>query len=161
MNDIDKEKLKTLMKKYEHECDVQSQIDKDTNLAKALIIARGKEFRFMSSYKSVNKRYEHIVDIIRRDLPYCNGDKLFWKLYREGIIHPVILFLYKMFVFIAVVISGIVFVNGPTIESPAGKAAFIIITFLISLLTMALMSAYDDSKITSYLGLGHKRSNGK
>lgn len=39
MNAIDKEKLKALMKKYENVCDIQTHIDKDTNLAKALIIA--------------------------------------------------------------------------------------------------------------------------
>lgn len=160
MNAIDKEKLKALMKKYENVCDIQTHIDKDTNLAKALIIARGKEFRFMSSYKSVNKRYDHIVYIIKRDLHHCNGDKLFWKLYREGIVHPNILLLYKVIVIIAMIASSIVFVSGSTIEFIQTKVAFIIAVVLSSLLICMLMCTYD-SKMTSYLGLGHKRSNGK
>lgn len=165
MNNLDHNEFKNIINKIDSDIGEDSAQYKQTMMALAIVMTRGKEFRRAYRKLPVCERHEHLKSYLRKSCSGAQFDIIRFAMFREGFIsltyirrflfllHLTLWSLTLYFIWFKLDLN----IDGSVFEKAFLKGLISVLSlFFTAALTYAVEIFYFNSKLTSYFGLGHR-----
>lgn len=158
MNNLDSDKFNKIIAKIDSDIGNGSNAHKDTLMAQAIIMTKGKEFRHKYRSYSICNRHSLLKEYLKSVCPRAEFDVLRFSMFREGFISKYYIEWFTFYYFLlllSIMIYVIWFSSIVNVTDVALKIIFTIVSLIASALSTALLEVYFKSRSVSYFGLGH------